>query len=1222
MLEGLERGRSAGISYFGTDDPIEGIKGVGSALTKGERFTGEDVDLVKQLPEGSRARKIAGRVAEEAFDPLNLTVAIGGAPIARGLSKLGPIGRAVGSFVEPITTGGLGKRIAAETGVGLLARTGGEMAVEALPEDAPGAVKAGVGIGAGILSVGAGIKATRSAARGARAGREAVESAALRREIDRPLIETDLSGGMRATQVAAPSGLAQRAQAVLARRAAGRQTVGRVPSGGSFFTPEELVAEAKALGLDDVPTVSALKGNRGAAIDLEVRIVDARGVRDAEGNVLDLPRARGFGPGPATPEGVAAEASRLITTPGAREGMRAGEREAERRLRLLAGVAEDADDATIARMVRESVLKEADVPNADALYAAQRDVYDKFDTERLTPSKKDEALRMLAKRQTQARGGEAQVVTPSGLRPRTPYESARALITKHETGYGVLTDAAKGREVTAREIDAEAARRAGANNYAAQSERERVTAQMRPVVEREVEQIREALRIVEQGPEGVATQRAPEPEQPRAAAEPGIETPGERYQTLPGRSRRKAALAAYEAGELSYNRETSLWQLGPRTARTANEVLDAAKRDGWRSPDERTAKATRDRAIADENAARIRETVARIEGEQAAPTARAADMEAARQEFAAREGAPERALALDPRADAEELADALRSPEVRSYMLTGEGDAPDIPRIGDTEYVISAIETARRDPANAGIVDELDALNRLYRQQGGPTAGPPTSAMSERNRPRAEAVQRAEGAQMLDEATALGMQVNDARRQALLNGDTRAVEAMRRSLAAFRVDRRVAESAAARRAARTAEPPPSAAPQPQAAPAPSQTRSAAPADDAELIAAAREAGVLSRALDERIAGGGRLRASERRSLQQRIAEQPTPERGLVPVDEPPAQAASEAIIEPEAGMAAAADEGFARGLAGEVPPRQTEPGAAPLRALSPGDDAPLALPPGTPPGGGPPTVTSRPPAGPPPPDPPPPPGAGVPPPPPPGGTPPDPRFDMPAPGDRGIAEFLAREDESLLTPGPVAEMALSKPIIRQGAIFLNPSLDLDRALHVAYNAEGDVQAALRTKWKPREAALVDEIRAAWDEQAPRYVGPDDWIGAGRMADAFWHPDFYADVSPRLRAAIRAAGDDGLDVMREMRADWGSDVMPFRGEHPDFEYLPTVNVHEDYLDQLDRTADSLSSGSRTKERVWERPYDRWKRAQETGRPFEPELDLATLLDHHRESMARL
>ncbi|MCR4339425.1 MAG: hypothetical protein NUW01_06005, partial [Gemmatimonadaceae bacterium] len=33
-------------------------------------------------------------------------------------------------------------------------------------------------------------------------------------------------------------------------------------------------------------------------------------------------------------------------------------------------------------------------------------------------------------------------------------------------------------------------------------------------------------------------------------------------------------------------------------------------------------------------------------------------------------------------------------------------------------------------------------------------------------------------------------------------------------------------------------------------------------------------------------------------------------------------------------------------------------------------------------------------------------------------------------------------------------------------------------------------------------------------------------------------------------------------------------------------------------------------------------DRWKRAQETGRPFEPELDLATLLDHHRESMARL
>jgi hypothetical protein len=282
-------------------------------------------------------------------------------------------------------------------------------------------------------------------------------------------------------------------------------------------------------------------------------------------------------------------------------------------------------------------------------------------------------------------------------------------------------------------------------------------------------------------------------------------------------------------------------------------------------------------------------------------------------------------------------------------------------------------------------------------------------------------------------------------------------------------------------------------------------------------------------------------------------------------------------------------------------PGDAPPAAPAQTAIDPVDAPPVGPPP---PPVGPPASGILPPAG--------------------GGEPParDPRFEMPERGEDGIAEILAYEEEVLLRRGRFGDAAVSKPIIRDLAVQLNPSLATDRAIHVAYNAQGDIEASLATVWKGRVGGLAQKVEEAWDAGPPTYVGPEDKPWKNTIFDLFTDPASYTNVTPQLRGAVRNVGDDGLLVLAEARDRFDVDVDPFVGKAEGYEYLPTVNVADDILDQLGTTAQQLTSTGRTKTRFYERPYDRWEAANKKGKPFIPESDFRMLLDRHRASMATM
>jgi len=165
-LEGLDRVRHAGLGFATGDNPVESVEQAVEGL-RGEKFSGEDLGFIRHLPEG-RTRTVAGRIGEEFVDPLNYLIALKGPVLAARITGRGISSRAARMILEPMVTGGPGRRLIGEGLGSAAARGAGEAAVSALPEDTPGGIKAAVGLGAGVLgasAAGAGMSATRRTAR-------------------------------------------------------------------------------------------------------------------------------------------------------------------------------------------------------------------------------------------------------------------------------------------------------------------------------------------------------------------------------------------------------------------------------------------------------------------------------------------------------------------------------------------------------------------------------------------------------------------------------------------------------------------------------------------------------------------------------------------------------------------------------------------------------------------------------------------------------------------------------------------------------------------------------------------------------------------------------------------------------------------------------------------------------------------------------------------------
>lgn len=195
-------------------------------------------------------------------------------------------------------------------------------------------------------------------------------------------------------------------------------------------------------------------------------------------------------------------------------------------------------------------------------------------------------------------------------------------------------------------------------------------------------------------------------------------------------------------------------------------------------------------------------------------------------------------------------------------------------------------------------------------------------------------------------------------------------------------------------------------------------------------------------------------------------------------------------------------------------------------------------------------------------------------------------------------------------------------IIRGGSVFLNPSLALDRALHVSYNAMVNTAAKLRTLWKPSGYRALDEVVAALTESPVTYIGDTDIPFAGAIADIMERPSQYAGISPRLRTALDAFRAHGDQIVEEAFGRYGVDVHKFEFEDPNAVYIPHVDGSEDAAAAINRTVDQLARTGRTKERAYETLADRWYAARKRGEDFTPLLDPYTLMEHHADALAKL
>lgn len=155
------------------DTPQGSLRQAVSGFLGEETYDEQDLGFARLLPEGSRSREIAGTVAGMAVDPLNIAASGALPAVARALPATGRGAGTLRALLEPMTRGGFGRNLAAETALGSGVAIGTE---ELIKRDVPAplALAGGLALGAGGLAAG------RAAVRGGRALADDVAETAIR----------------------------------------------------------------------------------------------------------------------------------------------------------------------------------------------------------------------------------------------------------------------------------------------------------------------------------------------------------------------------------------------------------------------------------------------------------------------------------------------------------------------------------------------------------------------------------------------------------------------------------------------------------------------------------------------------------------------------------------------------------------------------------------------------------------------------------------------------------------------------------------------------------------------------------------------------------------------------------------------------------------------------------------------------------------------------------
>ncbi len=229
-----------------------------------------------------------------------------------------------------------------------------------------------------------------------------------------------------------------------------------------------------------------------------------------------------------------------------------------------------------------------------------------------------------------------------------------------------------------------------------------------------------------------------------------------------------------------------------------------------------------------------------------------------------------------------------------------------------------------------------------------------------------------------------------------------------------------------------------------------------------------------------------------------------------------------------------------------------------------------------------------------------------------------PTGEIPERGGSGAQQVLDFKEETLLEPGRTTQF----PGVKQAASGLNPSVPMERNVLVSYNGRQAAGASLETEFAAARQSPLDELKAVFREDPPRYKGPDNNPFKNTLKDWGDNPEFYT-LTERHRAAAAAYNAVGDQTLARSSGEFGVKVEPFPVKKGGF-FSPTVATRESLDEGLKKVTEGYTSasvsarGARTKTRVYEGAYQRWQ----NNPSFRAETNLDELTGLHDRALSKL
>jgi len=223
-------------------------------------------------------------------------------------------------------------------------------------------------------------------------------------------------------------------------------------------------------------------------------------------------------------------------------------------------------------------------------------------------------------------------------------------------------------------------------------------------------------------------------------------------------------------------------------------------------------------------------------------------------------------------------------------------------------------------------------------------------------------------------------------------------------------------------------------------------------------------------------------------------------------------------------------------------------------------------------------------------------------------------------GDSGIRAAIATKETTTREAGPLGRAADRVPGLNRVRGIAQPSINLERPIHVANQAEAAVKAELSTKFAATRKPILDEIKASGLDggaNAPEYIGPAKNPIKNTFIDRVENPQDYRLTQPQKNLIQRIATRDAENV-NLARGQYNADVGLYAPKNEGAAYVPHINANEDIIQRSAKAEAALTNPRIAKERV----YDTARERAIASDKFKPETDPARLLEAHDNAIANM